>query len=161
MRITSSMWELYHPLCLIMLNYKPWEANQKVFKKRHHVFIFHVTKKKSYISWFRAGVSEHLFSQSLCFLFLSDKLLAISLKRGHMQHRLHFNDTPTHTVSQETDDDDDEDEESCYLKERFLSFLGWLQGFDWFQRLTRRRQQRLEWFESWTQTALWTLLHDV
>ncbi|KAI9523252.1 Phospholipid phosphatase- protein type 5 [Dissostichus eleginoides] len=45
-------------------------------------------------------------------------------------------------ASQETDDDD-EDEESCYIKERLLVFLNWLQGLHWFQRISNRRWSEL------------------
>ena len=49
---------------------------------------------------------------------------------------------PLHTLLQETDDDD-EDEESCYIKERLLVFLNWLQGLHWFQRISNRRWSEL------------------
>ncbi|KAK9528188.1 hypothetical protein VZT92_014676 [Zoarces viviparus] len=39
-------------------------------------------------------------------------------------------------ASQETGD---EDEESCYIKERLLAFLHWLQGLEWFQCLRNKR----------------------
>ncbi|KAF7647388.1 hypothetical protein LDENG_00173080 [Lucifuga dentata] len=44
-------------------------------------------------------------------------------------------------ASQETDS---EDEESCYVKERLLDFLRWLQGLNWFQCLRNKRQQTLK-----------------
>ncbi|XP_068438069.1 phospholipid phosphatase-related protein type 5 isoform X4 [Clinocottus analis] len=44
-------------------------------------------------------------------------------------------------ASQETDDEDDEDEDSCYIKERLMAFLRWLQSLDWFQRLRNKRQR--------------------
>lgn len=53
---------------------------------------------------------------------------------------------------------DDEDEESCYIKERLLDFLHWLQGFDWFRHLRNKRQQTVIWFEIRVLPNLWTQL---
>ncbi|XP_023805941.1 phospholipid phosphatase-related protein type 5 isoform X4 [Oryzias latipes] len=56
-------------------------------------------------------------------------------------------------ASQETDD---EEEESCYMKECLQTFLHWLQGLRWFQRLTNKRQTEFAVVSTQTKPNLWT-----
>lgn len=83
---------------------------------------------------------------SLQFLFFSSIIATISHATRHRQQCVTLM-THLHTLLQETDD---EDEESCYIKERLLAFLRWLQGLHWFQRLRNKRQQTRALPNLWT-----------
>ncbi|XP_053716549.1 phospholipid phosphatase-related protein type 5-like isoform X4 [Synchiropus splendidus] len=58
-------------------------------------------------------------------------------------------------ASQETEDSD---EESVSIKDRLLAFLNWLQGLDWLQRLTNRRQTHNKRHFSSSPPILWTVV---
>ncbi|KAK1885233.1 Phospholipid phosphatase-related protein type 5 [Dissostichus eleginoides] len=67
---------------------------------------------------------------------------SVSLQICQTEYSSSHSSTCSRGLIQETDDDD-EDEESCYIKERLLVFLNWLQGLHWFQRISNRRWSEL------------------